>query len=517
MFKSALLLPAVLNGVTTGAVYALIALGLTLIYGVLHIINFAHGSLLMLALYGAFFLYLLGGVDPYLALFVLMPAFFALGYGLQRFVIQPASHGRDENILLVTLGLAIVIDNLALWLWTSTTRTIDTKYSFEVVDFGFALVPLPKVIAFFGALAFAGLLWFLIAKTDLGKAIRAVARERDGARLVGIRVEHIYAMTFGIGTAMVAAAACLLLPTFYVTPQVGYAFVLVAFTTVVLGGMGSFAGALIAGLLLGVVEALCGLYLGESLGQIGIFVIFILVLLFRPSGLFGAAIGGVIGLLVFRYRLRGAYFALVTLAFAEVARVLVASFEYTGSGFGMLIPLSRGAANFQFADRRIFYFIAWGLVAIGCVIAWWIENSRFGARLMAIRENEDAAQALGIDLVRTKVLTLTLSAAMAAAVGVFYVQNYLFVDSHLAFGPSMSIEALLVCIVGGLGTIFGPLFGAIALHTLGEAAKQVTGNAPGLNLVLYGVLLILALCFLPNGVSGLFARRMRRKQEPANA
>jgi branched-chain amino acid transport system permease protein len=288
MFKSALLLPAVLNGVTTGAVYALIALGLTLIYGVLHIINFAHGSLLMLALYAAFFLNLLAGVDPYLALFVLMPAFFALGYGLQRFVIQPASHGRDENILLVTLGLAIIIDNLALWLWTSTTRTIDTKYSFEVVDFGFALVPLPKVIALLGALIFSGVLWLLIARTDLGKAIRAVARERDGARLVGIRVEHIYAMTFGIGTAVVAAAACLLLPTFYVTPQVGYAFVLVAFTTVVLGGMGSFAGALIAGLLLGIVEALCGLYLGESLGQIGIFVIFILVLLFRPSGLFGA-------------------------------------------------------------------------------------------------------------------------------------------------------------------------------------------------------------------------------------
>ena len=288
MFKSALLLPAVLTGVTTGAVYALIALGLTLIYGVLHIINFAHGSLLMLALYAAFFLYLLAGVDPYLALLALMPAFFLLGYGLQRFVIQPASHGRDENILLVTLGLAIIIDNLALWLWTSTTRTIDTKYSFEVVDFGFALVPLPKVIAFVGALAFAGALWLLIARTDLGKAIRAVAKERDGARLVGIRVEHIYAMTFGLGTAMVAAAACLLLPTFYVTPQVGYTFVLVAFTTVVLGGMGSFAGALIAGLLLGVVEALCGLYLGESLGQIGIFIIFILVLLLRPSGLFGA-------------------------------------------------------------------------------------------------------------------------------------------------------------------------------------------------------------------------------------
>jgi branched-chain amino acid transport system permease protein len=283
-----LLVPAVLNGLAVGAIYALTALGLTLIYGVLHIINFAHGSLLMLALYAALFLYTLGGVDPYIAILVLMPLFFAIGYVLQRVVIQPAWHGRDENVLLVTLGLAIVIDNLALWLWTSTTRSIDSRYSFDVIDLGVAFMPVAKVIGFFGALAFGALLWALMTFTDLGKAIRAVAREREGARLVGVRVEHIYAMTFGIGTAMVAAAACLLLPTFYVTPQVGYAFVLVAFTTVVLGGMGSFPGALFAGLLLGVVEALCGLYLGESLGQIGIFVMFILVVLFRPTGLFGA-------------------------------------------------------------------------------------------------------------------------------------------------------------------------------------------------------------------------------------
>jgi branched-chain amino acid transport system permease protein len=285
---SGLFLPAVLNGLALGAIYALTALGLTLIYGVLHIINFAHGSLLMLALYAAFFLYTLGGVDPYVAILVLMPSFFGLGYVLQRFVIQPAWHGRDENVLLVTLGLAIVIDNLALWLWTSTTRSIDSRYAFDVIDLGVAFMPLAKVIGFFAALAFGALLWALMSFTDLGKAIRAVAREREGARLVGVRVDHIYAMTFGIGTAMVAAAACLLLPTFYVTPQVGYAFVLVAFTTVVLGGMGSFVGALFAGLLLGVVEALCGLYLGESLGQIGIFAMFILVVLFRPTGLFGA-------------------------------------------------------------------------------------------------------------------------------------------------------------------------------------------------------------------------------------
>lgn len=288
MSDFSILLPAVLNGLTVGAVYALVALGLTLIYGVLHIINFAHGSLLMLALYGAFFLKALGGVDPYLALPILVPLFFLLGYGLQYGIIGPVSHGKEQNVLLVTLALAIIMDNLALFLWSSTTRTVDVPYGFAVVDLGVALIPVPRVVAFLGALALAGLLSLFMTRTDLGKAIRAVAREREGARLVGIRVEHIYAVSFGIGTACVAAAACLLLPTFYVTPQVGYAFVLVAFTTVVLGGMGSFLGALIGGLFLGVVEAVSSLFLGESLGQIGIFAIFILVLLFRPTGLFGS-------------------------------------------------------------------------------------------------------------------------------------------------------------------------------------------------------------------------------------
>jgi branched-chain amino acid transport system permease protein len=283
-----ILLAALVNGLTTGAVYALVALGLTLIYGVLHIINFAHGSLLMLAMYAVFFLNQRLGLDPYLALPIVVPAFFLLGYALQAGIIGRASHGREQNILLVTLGLALVIDNGALFLWTATTRTIDVPYAFEVVDLGVALLPVARVIAFAGALLMAALLWFLIARTDLGMAIRAVARERQGARLVGIRVEHVFAVSFGIGTACLAAAACLLLPMFYVTPQVGYAFVLIAFTTVVLGGMGSFVGALVGGLLLGIVEALGGIFLGETLGQIGIFALFILVLLFRPTGLFGA-------------------------------------------------------------------------------------------------------------------------------------------------------------------------------------------------------------------------------------
>ena len=287
MLSPVILVPAILNGLMTGAVYGLVALGLTLIYGVLHIINFAHGALLTAAMFAAFFAYKLLGLDPYLAAILLTPLFFVLGYALQRFVIGPASHGEDRNILLVTLGLAIVIENALLYAFRADTRTINLPYAFDVVEIGTAFLAVPRVVAFVAVLAVALALWLLMQWTDTGKAIRAVAKEKLGAELAGIDVAHIYAVTFGLGTACLAIAACLLIPTYYVNPTAGNAFVLIAFTVVVLGGMGSVVGALLGGLFVGVVESLSGLYLGESLGQIGIFVMFILVLLFRPSGLFG--------------------------------------------------------------------------------------------------------------------------------------------------------------------------------------------------------------------------------------
>jgi branched-chain amino acid transport system permease protein len=288
MLDFGILFPSVLNGLTTGAVYALVALGLTLIYGVLHIINFAHGAALMMALYGVYFLKQELGLDPYLAIVPMAAVMFAGGYALQRFVINRAGHGKDEYILLVTLGLAIVLENVALLAFRSDTRTIDTPYTLSTVTIGPATLAVAKLVAFFGALAACAVLMWIVRRTDLGRAIRAVAREKQGARLVGIDVDHVYAMSFGIGLACLGVAACFLLPAYYVNPQVGNGFVLVAFTIVVLGGMGSFAGALLGGLLIGVVESLGGLWLGESLGQIGIFLIFIAVLLLRPQGLFGA-------------------------------------------------------------------------------------------------------------------------------------------------------------------------------------------------------------------------------------
>ena len=284
-----ILVAGVANGLLTGGVYALVALGLTLIYGVLHIVNFAHGSLLMVAMFGAWMLVSWVGLDPYVALLPLTGIMFVVGWALYAGVIGRISHGDDRRILLATLGLAVVLDNLALVLFTGDTRTIDTPYQFAVVQAGPLLLSVPRLVSFAVALAMAGVLWAFMALTDTGRAIRAVAREPDGARLVGIRPERIFALSYGIGIATLGAAACLLLPMFYVSPQVGDAFVLVAFTIVVLGGMGSFPGALVGGLIIGVTESLGGLLLGESLGPIGISLVFIAVLLFRPTGLFRTA------------------------------------------------------------------------------------------------------------------------------------------------------------------------------------------------------------------------------------
>src|ERR1700716_4441731 len=287
MLSPVILIPAILNGWMAGAVYGLVALGLTLIYGVLHIINFAHGALLTAAMFAAFFAHQWLGLDPYVAAILLTPLFFLLGYGLQRFIIGPAAHGEDRNILLVTLGLAVVIENALLYAFRGDPRPITVLYASDVVEVGPAFPAVPRVIAFFVVVAVALALWLIMRWTDTGKAIRAVAKEKLGAELSGIDVAHIYAVTFGLGTACLAIAACLLMPTYYVNPSAGNAFVLIAFTIVVLGGMGSVVGALLGGLFVGVVESLSGLWLGESLGQIGIFVMFILVLLLRPSGLFG--------------------------------------------------------------------------------------------------------------------------------------------------------------------------------------------------------------------------------------
>jgi branched-chain amino acid transport system permease protein len=220
----------------------------------------------------------------------------------------------------------------------------------------------------------------------------------------------------------------------------------------------------------------------------------------------GALVGAAIGALAFRSGLKGSYFALITLAFAEVLRILASVAPITGAGVGILIALDLRPQAFQFQSRAPFYWIVLALVAIALLIVRLIERSRFGAWLVAVRENEDAARAVGVDTARVKIAAMTISAAITAAGGGFYAQYFLFIDSGIAYGPWISIEALLAPIVGGIGTVFGPLLGALVVKTLGEIAKLVTGGAPGLDLVIYGSVLILVVAFAPQGIAGLLTQ-----------
>ena len=221
----------------------------------------------------------------------------------------------------------------------------------------------------------------------------------------------------------------------------------------------------------------------------------------------GALVGAVTGALSFRSGLRGSYFALVTLAFAEVLRIIASVAPITGAGVGTLIKLDLRPEAFQFQSRAPFYWIILGFVAVSLLIAQRLEASRFGAYLVAVRENEDAARAAGIDVFRVKLAAMTLSAAITAAGGCFYAQYFLFLDAGIAYGPWISVEALLAPVIGGIGTVFGPLLGALVVKSLGEATKLITGDVPGLDLVIYGCVLIAVVAFAPRGIAGLLRRR----------
>jgi branched-chain amino acid transport system permease protein len=220
----------------------------------------------------------------------------------------------------------------------------------------------------------------------------------------------------------------------------------------------------------------------------------------------GAASGVLVGALSFRYGLRGSYFALVTLAFAEVFRILANSVAFTGGGVGLLLPLKDSPAAMQFGKTGFLYLIL-AFVLAGFLLSWWLKRSRFGAWLAAVRDGEESAAALGVDAFRVKLGAIAMSAALMASGGVFYVQYFHYIDPHLAYGPAVSVEALVGPIVGGLGTVFGPLLGAAALQVLGETTRNLAGDVPGASLVAYGVALVAMVMFLPRGVAGLLARR----------
>ena len=479
-------------------------------------------------------------------------------------------------------------------MFRADTRTIDVPYAFQTIDIGSTFLAVSRVVGFVAAFAVTLALWLIMTFTDTGRAIRAVAKRKLGAELAGIDVAHVYAVTFGLGTACVAIAACLLIPSYYVNPTVGDAFVLVAFTIVVLGGMGSVPGALVGALLIGVAESLVrpvprrisrsdryfsyfycraagaakrpvrgarlkaliptaavlavlaavplvvhsnvtlnflvvalmialagqgwtfsaamgvNILWPRSLLGTGAYVTAILQVRYGSNAWIGfaagiaagAVLGAVLGALDLSFRPARLYFALVTTRVRGSAAHHRKCCPITGAGVGTLIRLDLGIRNLQFQSRAAFYWIILALVGVSLVTAQLIERSRFGIWLIAVRENEDAAKALGVNVNGVKLAAMVISAAITAAAGCFYAQYFLFVDSGIAYGTWISIQALLTPIIGGVGTVFGPLLGALVVKSLGEAAKLLTGDAPGLDLIIYGCVLVLVIWFTPRGLIG---------------
>ena len=277
---------AIVTGLLIGGVYGLVAMGLTLIFGVLDIVNFAHGAFLAVALFITYWLVSSMGLHPYVTILVTVPVMFAVGYAVQRGVLSGAMGKPLENQLLITLGISLVIENGLLLLFGANPRSVPLPGDRTIGILG-AVADLSRILAFVGALVLAGVLFLVLQRTRLGTAIRAVAANNAGAQLVGIDTRWIYALTFAIGTACAGAAGTLVAPLVTVEPSTGALFNIVAFVVVVIGGMGNVVGALVGGFVIGLAEQLGTIFLPGQSPLLSVFIVFVLVLFFRPQGLFG--------------------------------------------------------------------------------------------------------------------------------------------------------------------------------------------------------------------------------------
>ncbi|HKD40822.1 MAG TPA: branched-chain amino acid ABC transporter permease [Myxococcaceae bacterium] len=281
------LLQSTASGILIGGVYALVGIGLTIIYGVMRVINFAHGELLMIGMYLTWIIFTSFGVDPFLSIAITIPAMFLFGAFLQRVLINRVLNALPQNQILLTIGLGLVLSNVVMLIYTSDYKIITTRYSSSTINLAGLPISTPLAISLLITTVITAILYFFLLKTDTGQAIRATAQDRDAAQLMGINVKRMSVLAFGIGTALAGTAGALVSPTYYIFPQVGGAFTLKAFVIVVLGGMGSVIGATLGGIIIGVTESLAAVYVSSGMKEVFVYVLFLLVLLFKPAGLLG--------------------------------------------------------------------------------------------------------------------------------------------------------------------------------------------------------------------------------------
>ncbi len=278
---------SLISGILIGGVYALIGIGLTIIFGVMRVINFAHGDLLMIGMYGTYYLFTLFNIDPFVSIVITIPLMFLYGAFLQKFFINRVLGALPQNQILLTIGMGLVMSNAVMLAFTSDYKILSTTYSSSSVSILGISISSPLVISFIITAAITAALYWFLMKTNTGQAIRATAQDREAAQLMGINVKRMSIIAFGLGASLAGTAGALISPTYYIFPQVGSTFTLKAFVITVLGGMGSIVGATLGGILIGVAESLGGAYIGSGWKEVVVFVLFLLVLLFKPSGLMG--------------------------------------------------------------------------------------------------------------------------------------------------------------------------------------------------------------------------------------
>jgi branched-chain amino acid transport system permease protein len=612
----------IVSGLLLGAVYALMALGLSVIFGVLRIVNFAHGDFMLLAMYTTFVLCSYGAIDPLIIAPAVIVGFFALGYGLQRGFLNRFIGRTEHNQFLMLLALGLIVSSGLSIIFGPDARNVQVSYSFDSISVFGILIDEVRLVAAAGAVLVMLLLTAFFRLTSTGKMVRACADNYVGAIVIGLNVRHIYAMTFGIGTACVGAAGAFMLLLVDVQPYIATNYTLLSFIVVILGGLGSLPGALVAGLIVGLSEALAAFYLDPSLKGMFTFGLLILILLVRPQGLFGrlevkagpkdlgvqgpkryvgvqpiadqswlmigaallfiallgippflsrylvsvlitllfaaffaqawnimmgyagqlslghalylglgAYIAGAlfahIGLTVWvgmalgmvvsallacilvaltsRFRVTGVYFALITLAVAEFVRVGFNHLDWVGATGGLF--LSKGVAlqgdilNLR-AGPLVFYYIVFLATALSLGLTWMLLRTRVGYYWKAIREDRETAESLGVPVLRYELLAAAISAAMTSAGGTLlaFYMNQLYPNSF--FSVDQSIGMMVVAIVGGVGTLLGPLVAATALSILSEGTTALASvvNVNGTKQLMYGLVLLIVLIWLPQGI-----------------
>jgi branched-chain amino acid transport system permease protein len=561
----------VLSGVLMGLVYGLIALGLTIIFGVIRVVNFAHGAILVFGLYTGYWAGVWWGMPPIVGALLAGFLMFIVGYCLESLVVKRFVNRPYHAQFILFIGISLLLTGVQLIAFGPDPRPSVSQLSFETVSIGGVRLDLARLEAAAATTVLILTLAAFLKYSLFGRYIRAAADNRLGGLIVGIPIPKIYAITFGIGTACAGFAGALISPLFDAQPYLGIDFTLLAFVIVIVGGLGSFIGAMIGGLTnrgltaiaagvtmfiaLAVLGAIFDSYLlslltivflfafiGQSWslmlglgGQlsighalfvgIGAYSVAVLDIKYGLSPWLGlamgaaiaSAVGAALAWLSFRFEVRGIYFGLLTIAAAEFARVMFSGWNFVGGMQGLFFPAQSGDNSLLMlkGGARFYYFVALGAVAAGVGITAFIRASFLGYVWRAMRDDEDASRALGVKTFLHKVLVVSISGAWAAAGGglLALVQGSIFPDSIMGMG--ISIDVLIGPIVGGLGTAFGPLIGALIIIPLDHLMSSLsdTIGLPGLNNVAYGLVLIAVVWLLPDGVWPVLIGRFRSQEE----